>query len=52
MLLLDKSQAAETKEYWKRTYRSASGAFDIYILFVERAVTLVRDGVLFLHRAE
>ena len=44
MLLLDKSQAAETKEYWKRTYRSASGAFDIYILFVERAVTLVRDG--------
>jgi hypothetical protein len=44
MLLLDKSQAAETKEYWKRTYCSASGAFDIYILFVERAVALVRDG--------
>ena len=43
MLLLDKSQAATTKEYWKRTYRSAAGAFDIYVLFIERAIGLVRD---------
>jgi hypothetical protein len=44
MLLLDRNQAASTKDYWKRNYQSASGAFDIYILFVERAVSLVRNA--------
>jgi hypothetical protein len=44
MLLLDKNQAATTKDYWKQKYQSASGAFDIYVLFVEMAVHLVRDA--------
>ena len=44
MLLLDKNQAASTKDYWKRKYQSASGAFDIYVLFVERALGLIRTG--------
>ena len=44
MLLLDKNQAATIKDYWKQKYQSASGAFDIYVLFVEMAVRLVRDA--------
>jgi hypothetical protein len=44
MLLLDKNQSAGAKEYWKRSYSSAFGAFDIYILFLERAVRLIRNG--------
>jgi len=46
MLLLDKNQNTSTKDYWKRKYQSASGAFDIYILFIERAVNLVRNAGL------
>ena len=44
MLLLDKNQATGTKAYWKDKYHSASGAFDIYILFIERAVELTRKN--------
>ena len=44
MLLLDKNQAVATKDYWKRKYQSAAGAFDIYVLFIEMAIRLVRKN--------
>jgi hypothetical protein len=35
---------AAIKDYWKREYQSAAGAFDIYVLFIERAIRLVRKN--------
>ncbi len=43
MLLLDKLQPSVVKPYWKRKYASGTGAFDIYVLFVEQALSLLRD---------
>jgi len=46
MLQLDKSQHGDVKPYWKRVFRTAAGAFDIYILFMERGLALARPGGL------
>jgi hypothetical protein len=44
MLQLDKTQPSGVKIYWKNRYRSAAGAFDIYVLFVERGLELTKEG--------
>ena len=44
MLQLDKFQPAAVKPYWKKKYQSAAGAFDIYVLFVERGLELFRSS--------
>jgi hypothetical protein len=44
MLQLDKFQPPAVKPYWKKKYQSAAGAFDIYVLFVERGLELVRNS--------
>jgi len=37
----------EESEYWRRTFESARDAFDIYIVFMEQALRLVRpDGLV------
>src|SRR5450756_106400 len=46
MLQLDKSQHGDVKPYWKRVFQTAAGAFDIYILFMERGLALARPGGL------
>jgi len=34
----------ETREYLRRTYKTASGKFDIYIPFIERGLEWLKDG--------
>lgn len=47
MLQLDKSQHGDVKPYWKRVFHTAAGAFDIYILFMERGLALTQpEGLL------
>lgn len=41
MLEMVKSQHKAVKPYWKSVYESASGTFDIYVLFLERAGSLL-----------
>ncbi|MGH7691192.1 MAG: Eco57I restriction-modification methylase domain-containing protein [Candidatus Dormibacteria bacterium] len=36
----------EVRDYWRERYRSASGAYDIYVLFVEQGLRLCRKGGL------
>ena len=46
-LQLEKSGNVELKPYWKRKFKTAAGAFDIYVLFIERGASLLKkDGVL------
>ena len=47
MLQLDKTQHSAIKPYWKRKFKSAAGAFDIYVLFVEQSFSLVKSSGLF-----
>lgn len=47
MLTLDKLQPPAIKPYWKSKYRSASGAYDIYVLFFEQAFKILRQRGLF-----
>jgi hypothetical protein len=45
--ILEKTLSPEVKPYWKRKFTSASGAFDIYIIFIEMGMTILRkDGFL------
>lgn len=46
MLSLDKQQHPRIKPYWKDKFASAAGAYDIYILFVELALKLVKKEQL------
>ena len=46
MLILDKVQEKSVKPYWKKMYFSAAGAFDIYVLFVEKGITLLTENGL------
>jgi len=42
---LTKDVGEGTKKYWKDKYKSASGAYDIYVLFFEQAMKVVKpDG--------
>ena len=34
----------ELRDYWRNRYQSASGAYDIYVLFVEQGLRLCRRG--------
>lgn len=43
MLTLDKIQPPSIKAYWKDVFTSAAGAFDIYVLFVEQGMNLLRS---------
>lgn len=42
-MLLSSSLHPDVKEYWKHHYSCARGAYDIYILFIEKAANLVRQ---------
>lgn len=44
MLELSRHIGKPAKEYWKRRFASATGAYDLYVLFMELAIQLVRDG--------
>ena len=47
MLQLVKTQTTDTKDYWKKHFKTACGAYDIYVLFVEKAVSLLKkEGFL------
>ena len=46
MLILDKMQDKAIKPYWKGKYASAAGAFDIFVLFVEKGITLLKENGL------
>jgi hypothetical protein len=39
-----KKEFEDFKEHYKNTYESAYGSYDIYVLFIERALKLVRIG--------
>lgn len=41
---LSKTYDGATKEYLAATYRCARGAYDLYVLFVEQALTILRPG--------
>ncbi|MCB9140939.1 MAG: Eco57I restriction-modification methylase domain-containing protein [Anaerolineales bacterium] len=43
---LKKSLSDYEKPYWRTRYASASGAFDIYVLFIELGLQLVGNGKL------
>jgi len=34
----------EAAEYYKQHYHSATGSFDLYVIFMERGMQLIRDG--------
>ena len=34
----------EEADYYRKVYKTASGSFDIYVLFIERALTLLKPG--------
>jgi hypothetical protein len=36
--------AARRKAYYKKAYESASGSYDLYILFLERSLCILREG--------
>jgi hypothetical protein len=42
-MLLTETLHPDVKEYWKKHFDCAQGAFDIYILFIERAAEVVCD---------
>ena len=42
-LELSKNVCEETKDYWKKRFAAATGAYDLYILFMELSLMLVRD---------
>lgn len=42
--VLTKSRGEAVKDYLKSHYRCARGAYDLYVLFVEKAADLVRTG--------
>lgn len=41
---LTKTVGEEIKDYWKKKYLFAKGAYDIYILFFEEALRICKDG--------
>jgi type I restriction-modification system DNA methylase subunit len=41
---LTKSLGNNVKEVWKENYESARGAYDIYVLFIERAIKLCKPS--------
>ena len=41
---LTKSVGEEVKEYWKKKFATARGAYDIYVLFFEEALKICKDG--------
>jgi type I restriction-modification system DNA methylase subunit len=41
---LSKTVGEKVKDYWKDTFVTAKGTYDIYILFFERALQLCREG--------
>lgn len=43
-LALSKLQSADIKDYWKEHYATAKGTFDIYVIFLERALEIARPG--------
>lgn len=42
-LELSRHVGKPTKNYWKKRFASATGAYDLYALFMELSLTLVRD---------
>jgi type I restriction-modification system DNA methylase subunit len=41
---LTKMMGEEVKPYWKHNYESAVGTYDIYVLFFEQAIRLLKPG--------
>jgi len=41
---LAKSEGKATKQYWKNKYKSAKGAYDIYVIFFEQSLNVCKDG--------
>lgn len=41
---LSKTVGEKVKNYWKDTFETAKGTYDIYILFFERALQLCKEG--------
>jgi predicted type IV restriction endonuclease len=46
MLTLVRNIPLNIKDYWKESYESAAGAYDLYILFIEQGLRLCRNGGL------
>lgn len=44
MLELSRHVSKETKAYWKSKFGAATGAYDLFVLFMELAITLVRKN--------
>ena len=42
-LELSRNVGKETKDYWKKRFAAATGAYDLYVLFMELSLMLVRD---------
>lgn len=42
-LELSRHLGKETKDYWKERFAAATGAYDLYVLFMELSLMLVRD---------
>ena len=42
-LELSRNVDKETKDYWKKRFAAATGAYDLYVLFMELSLMLVRD---------
>jgi hypothetical protein len=42
--LLTQTQGSVFKAYYQRRYQSARGAYDIFVLFIERMLELLREG--------
>ena len=42
--VLTRSRGPAVKRYFQQRYRSASGSYDLYVLFMERAFQLLREG--------
>ena len=42
--VLTRSRGPAVKRYFQQRYRSASGSYDLYVLFMERALQLLREG--------
>ena len=42
----ERTLIVEEKEYYRRYYKSAYGAYDIYVLFLEKAINLLKEGGL------
>ena len=40
---LSRNVGKETKDYWKKRFAAATGAYDLYVLFMELSLALARD---------